>query len=197
MFSLGYVWYFLLSWLPSYLVNERGFSLSAMAVLGSIPFWAMAASSLCSGYASDQLIRRGCNPSTVRKSFLVGGLLLCGTAMAPAALVRDAQLSVALLTAACVALGLFTSNVWAVTQTLAGPLAAGKWTGIQNAIGNLGGVVSPLLTGWIVSVTGSFLLAFLAATAVMLLGSISYLVLVGEIRPLSWLQETQAGEVPA
>lgn len=197
MFSLGYVWYFLLSWLPSYLVNERGFSLSAMAVLGSIPFWAMAASSLCSGYASDQLIRRGCNPSTVRKSFLVGGLLLCGAAMAPAALVRDAQLSVALLTASCVALGLFTSNVWAVTQTLAGPLAAGKWTGIQNAIGNLGGVVSPLLTGWIVSVTGSFLLAFLAATAVMLLGSISYLVLVGEIRPLSWLQETQAGEVPA
>jgi len=54
-----------------------------------------------------------------------------------------------------------------------------------------------LLTGWIVSVTGSFLLAFFAATAVMLLGSISYLVLVGEIRPLSWLPETPDGEVPA
>jgi len=92
---------------------------------------------------------------------------------------------------------MFSSNVWAITQTLAGPLAAGKWTGIQNAIGNLGGVVSPLLTGWIVSLTGSFLLAFLAATAVLLLGTIAYLSLIGEIRPLVWLQETSAQEAVA
>ncbi|HZO52282.1 MAG TPA: MFS transporter [Bryobacteraceae bacterium] len=197
MFSLGYVWYFLLSWLPSYLVNDRGFSLSAMAVLGSIPFWAMAASSLCGGFLSDFLITRGGNPSKVRKSFAGCGLLLCGAAIAPVAFVADARLSVALLTAACVALGMFSSNVWAITQTLAGPLAAGKWTGIQNAIGNLGGVVSPLLTGWIVSLTGSFLLAFLAATAVLLLGTIAYLSLIGEIRPLVWLQETSAQEAVA
>jgi len=46
MFSLGFVWYFLLSWLPSYLVNERGMSMRGMAVLGSLPFWAMGATSL-------------------------------------------------------------------------------------------------------------------------------------------------------
>jgi MFS family permease len=197
MFALGYVWYFLLSWLPSYLVNERGFSLSSMAVLGSIPFWAMAASSLCGGFLSDYLIARGGNPSKVRKTFAGCGLLLCGAAIGPAPFVADARLSVALLTAACVALGMFTSNVWAITQTLAGPLAAGKWTGIQNAIGNLGGVVSPLVTGWIVSLTGSFLLAFLAATAVLLLGAIAYLSLIGEIRTLVWLQETPAREAVA
>lgn len=197
MFSLGYVWYFLLSWLPTYLVSERGFSLASMAVLGSIPFWAMAASSLCGGAVSDLLIRRGADPTKVRKSFVAGGLLLCGAAMAPAALVKSADLSIVLLTASCVALGLFTSNVWAITQTLAGPLAAGKWTGIQNAIGNLGGVVSPWLTGWIVSVTGSFLLAFLAATGVLLLGTISYLSLVGEIRPLEWKQDLMRRKVAA
>jgi MFS family permease len=166
-------------------------------VLGSIPFWAMAASSLCGGFLSDYLITRGGNPSKVRKSFAGCGLLLCGAAIAPVAFVADARLSVALLTAACVALGMFSSNVWAITQTLAGPLAAGKWTGIQNAIGNLGGVVSPLLTGWIVSLTGSFLLAFLAATAVLLLGTIVYLSLIGEIRPLVWLPETPAQEAVA
>jgi MFS family permease len=197
MFALGYVWYFLLSWLPSYLVNERGFSLSAMAIFGSIPFWAMAASSLCGGFLSDYLITRGSNPSKVRKSFAGCGLLLCGAAIAPVAFVGDARLSVALLTAACVALGMFSSNVWAITQTLAGPLAAGKWTGIQNAIGNLGGVVSPLVTGWIVSLTGSFLLAFLAATAVLLLGTTAYLSLIGEIRPLVWLPEAPSQEAAA
>lgn len=117
--------------------------------------------------------------------------------MAPVALVRDADTSVALLTAACVALGMFSSNVWAITQTLAGPLAAGKWTGIQNAIGNLGGVVSPLLTGWIVSLTGSFLLAFLAAAAVLLLGTVAYLSLIGEVRTLVWAAGTPAQEVSA
>ena len=117
--------------------------------------------------------------------------------MAPVAFVADARLAVGLLTAACIALGMFTSNVWAITQTLAGPLAAGKWTGIQNSIGNLGGVVSPLLTGWIVSLTGSFLLAFLAATAVLLLGAIAYLSLIGEIRTVDWPKETPTREAAA
>ena len=59
MFSLGYVNYFLLSWLPSYLVSERGLSMSSMAVLGSIPFLAMAASSVVGGWTSDRWIRAG------------------------------------------------------------------------------------------------------------------------------------------
>src|SRR3712207_1621239 len=49
MFALGYMIYFLLSWLPSYLVSERGLSMTNMALLGSLPFWAMAASSVLSG----------------------------------------------------------------------------------------------------------------------------------------------------
>jgi MFS family permease len=197
MFALGYVWYFLLSWLPSYLVKERGFSLASMAVLGSIPFWAMAVSSLCGGAASDFFIRRGASASTVRKWFVGGGLLLCGAAMAPAALVESATASVTILTAACVALGMFSSNVWAITQTLAGPLAAGKWTGIQNAVGNLGGVVSPLLTGWMVSTTGSFVAPFLTAGGIVVLGTLAYLALVGEIRPLRWTEAELEREAAA
>jgi MFS family permease len=185
-FALGYVWYFLLTWLPTYLVKARGFSMSEMAVLGSIPFWVMAAATLAGGWASDRWIVRGGTPTRVRKTFLVGGLLLCAAAILPVAMVDRAALSVALVTAACLFLGLFTSNVWAVTQTLAGPMAAGKWTGVQNAIGNLGGVVSPLLTGWIVAGTGSFVLAFAAASLTLVGGALSYLFLVPEIRTLSW-----------
>jgi MFS family permease len=67
MFCLGYVWYFLVSWLPSYLVEERGFSKETMAVLGSLPFWAMAVSSLSGGWLSDRWIRSGASPTRVRK----------------------------------------------------------------------------------------------------------------------------------
>jgi MFS family permease len=59
----------------------------------------------------------------------------------------------ALLMVSFASMGVFTSNVWAITQTLAGPEAAGKWTGLQNAIGNVGSVVAPIVTGWIVTTT--------------------------------------------
>ena len=197
MFTLGYVTYFLLSWLPSYLVQERGLSMNAMAVLGSIPFWAMAGATLAGGWTSDRWIRAGADPSRVRRTYAAGGLLLCAATILPAALVTSANASVALITAACVSLGFFTSNVWAITQTLAGPLAAGRWTGIQNGIGNLGGVVSPMLTGWLVAETGSFVLAFAANTAVLLAGAAVYLWIIGSIRPVNWARTGAVSVVTA
>ncbi len=186
MFCLGYVWYFLISWLPSYLVEERGFSKEAMAVLGSLPFWAMALTSLTGGWLSDRWILAGASPTRVRKTFLLVGFGLCAVFMFPAVIVASPQYSVGFLVAACASLGFYTSNVWAVTQTLAGSHAAGKWTGLQNAIGNLGGVVSPALTGWIVTETGSFYLAFGAASIVLLAGMVAYVLLVARIAPLNW-----------
>jgi len=131
----------------------------------------------------------------VRKTFAIGGLLLCCLTLLPAAAVRPPGLSIVLLTVSCSALGLFTSNVWAITQTLAGPRAAGSWTGIQNAIGNVGGVISPLLTGLVVGRTGSYYLAFAMASAMLVLGAASYLVLVGEIVPLQWKEGTTERKV--
>jgi nitrate/nitrite transporter NarK len=189
MFSLGYVWYFLLSWLPSYLVAERGFSMVSMAVLGSLPFFAMAGSSVLAGWLSDRLIAGGAPVTRVRKTFVTAGLLLCCVTLLPAAAVREPNLCIVLLVVSCSALGLFTSNVWAITQTLAGPRTAGSWTGIQNAIGNLGGVISPLLTGIVVQQTGSYYFAFAAASAMLIVGAASYLCLVGPITPLKWTRK--------
>jgi nitrate/nitrite transporter NarK len=104
----------------------------------------------------------------------------------PAAAVREPAVCIVLLVISCSALGLFTSNVWAITQTLAGPQTAGSWTGIQNAIGNLGGVISPLLTGVVVQGSGSYYLAFAMASAMLIVGAMSYLFLVGSISPLKW-----------
>ncbi len=186
MFCLGYAWYFLVSWLPAYLEEDRGFSKTDMAIFGSLPFWAMAVTSLMGGWFSDRWIQAGATPTRVRMTFIVAGFLLCAAFMVPAVMVKEASLCVAFLTAACAALGFYTSNVWAVTQTLAGPAAAGKWTGIQNCIGNLGGVVSPALTGWLVTETGSFTLAFAFSSGVLVLGVGAYIFLVGRVAPLEW-----------
>lgn len=186
MFCLGYAWYFLLSWLPAYLVEERGFSKEDMALFGSLPFWAMAATSLLGGWVSDRWIRAGGTPTRVRKTFLVAGFLLCALFMVVAARASNPNICIAFLTAACAALGFYSSNVWAVTQTLAGTLAAGRWTGLQNCVGNLGGVVSPIVTGLIVTRTGSYGLAFTASAAMLLFGALVYAFLLGRIAPLAW-----------
>ena len=122
----------------------------------------------------------------MRKTFAVTGLLLCAALMLPAALVANQSLSIGFLITSCVSLGMFTSNVWAITQTLAGPDAAGKWTGIQNFVGNLGGVISPVIAGLLVERTGSFFLAFAVSAAVLALGAGCYLVLVPRIELIAW-----------
>ena len=186
MFALGYVWIFLITWLPSYLVRERNYTLQQMAVLGSLPFWGMAVASLAGGWASDLWIARGGTATRVRKTFAVTGLLLCAGLMLPAALVADTRFAAGFLIASCLSLGIFTSNVWAITQTLAGPEAAGKWTGIQNFVGNLGGVISPVVAGLIVEQTRSFFLAFAAAAVILVLGAGCYVFLVPRIEPIEW-----------
>ena len=98
----------------------------------------------------------------------------------PAALAPNVRTAVVLLLFACAAIGLFSSNCWALTQTLAGPEASGRWTGIQNAVGNLGGVLSPFVTGYLVNRNGSFLLPFAIASLMLLLGAAGYFFLVRE-----------------
>jgi MFS transporter, ACS family, D-galactonate transporter len=181
----NYAWYFLLTWLPSYLVRARHYSMERMATLGSIPFWTVAGSAVASGWIADRWIAHGGSPTLVRKTFTVTGLTLA-TLLVPAAFVQSATLSLILLTAACLAFGLFTANLFAVTQTLAGPAAAGKWTGIQNGFGNISGIVAPYVTGWIIAETGSFLYAFVAVGVILLLGAFCYLVVLQEVKPVQW-----------
>jgi MFS family permease len=187
-FCANYGYYFLLTWLPSYLVTERHLSMRMMAVLASLPFWASATASLLAGWTADRWIRRGASPTRARKMFVVSGLTFA-TLMFPAAIVTDLGVSVVLLVGAYCAFGFFSSNHWAITQTLAGQFAAGKWTGLQNGISNTAGVIAPLATGLIVSRTGNYYLAFLSASVILLVGAVCYLLVVGDVAPLRWCTE--------
>jgi cyanate permease len=79
-----------------------------------------------------------------------------------------------------------SSNIWAITQTLAGPAAAGKWTGLQNAFGNLSGIVAPALTGWIVKETNSYVMAFVATAVAASIGGLSFLFVIPKVAPIVW-----------
>jgi MFS family permease len=188
-FCYTYGLYFMLTWLPSYLVNERHISLRLMGMLGSLPFLGSAGLAVVCGWLSDTWIERGGSPTLVRKTFVISGLLL-STAMVPAALVPDLGASMILLCVACAALGMYASNHWAITQTKAGTAAAGMWTGMQNTVGSMAGIIAPAATGIIVERTGSYYWAFVSPAVLALVGVCCYLFMVGKVAPVDWSQRT-------
>jgi MFS family permease len=186
LFCSNYGWYFMLTWLPGYLRMERHYSAETMALAGSLPFWAVAAGAVLGGWLADRWIHRGASPTKVRKAFVVSGLLLSAVFLMPAAVVPNQIFAMGLLVTASFSFGLCSGNTWAITQTLAGPVAAGKWTGLQNCAGNMAGIVAPTVTGLIVKETGSFYFAFLWVCLMFFAAACSYLFIVGRVEPVSW-----------
>jgi MFS family permease len=186
LFGGNYAWYFLLTWIPGYLRMARHYSQHEVAIFGSIPLWVTAVSTLSSGLISDRLIAHGWSASKVRKSFLGTGLL-AATVMLPAALVQNSTVSLLLICIASFGIGIESSNVWATTQRMAGPWAAGRWTGMQNLAGNIPGIIAPSFTGWVVKVSGgSFNAAFVAATMMLLIAFVGYILVIPCVEPIDW-----------
>lgn len=185
LFAINYVWYFMVSWFPFYLQKQRGFSTEKMALLGSLPFVMIAIAATLGGTISDSLISSGKTPTLVRKGFIITGLLT-STVLYPAGIAPDDNISMGLFLFACFAFGFASSNHWAVTQTLAGPSAASKWTGFQNCFGNFAGVAAGWVTGEIVNTYKSFDLAFLAVAAMGIFGALSYAFIIPQLKPIDW-----------
>jgi MFS family permease len=189
LFGVNYVLYFEITWLPFYLMHERHFSLGTMAKIGGLGYLCYAVAAILFGWISDRWIATGATPTLVRKTFTgagVGsaGLLLLGCVLAgPTA-------SVILLLMAFACGGICGSNVWAITQTLAGPKTAGRWTGLQNFFGNLAGVIGPALTGFVIDRTGRFFLAFVIMAVVALMAAFSWICVVGPVKQIAWKQQS-------
>lgn len=188
LFCSNYFWYFLINWLPHYLETERHFSKTKMGIFASLAFLTVAVSSVISGTLSDRWIAHGATPTRVRKTFTGLGLAL-STIILAVAIVRDETAAMVLLMLACLCYGMFASNLFAITQTLAGPHAAGKWTSAQNGFGNIAGFVGPALTGWLVQRTGVFYSSFAVAAAVALTGSAIFVFGIGPIKQIQWERE--------
>lgn len=188
-FTSNYAFYFVITWLPLYLVKSRGFTLPEMAELAGVIYLVYAASAQISGWAADHWMRKGASANRVRKSLIVAGQLGVAAAMLGCAF-GDARVCIASLLAAGVFFGPGTANVYAIGQTLAGPSASGKWVSIQNCLGNFSGILAPLITGFVIDRTGDFFWAFAVACAVTLLGVVAWGVIIPRVAPLAWPQPT-------
>jgi ACS family glucarate transporter-like MFS transporter len=178
-FAYDYAWFVYLTWLPSYLVMERGFSPREMGIYSAIPYVAMSGIILLSGLASDWLIRRGQPEIRVRKMFIIIGLMI-GCLIVAAGMVDDKLTAVWLLTISLCGLGICSPNTWTLTQAVCSKNIVGTVSGIQNFGGNLGGVLAPALTGYIAHTTKSFALALTLAGGILVAGILSYCFLISQ-----------------
>ena len=196
-FCGNYFFYFLLAWLPNYLVGEEKMSIGSMSRLTSAVFLLIAASTLLVGGISDRLIAAGASPTRVRRAAVVGGLGVASSLIGLLFVDRNPPLSLAILAVACVGYGAFASNHWAITQTLAGPAMAGRWSSLQNGVANLSGIVAPWVTGLIVKFHGSARLAFVLTGVVALAGACSWGFLVQRVEPVEWAVSGSPPSPPA
>jgi ACS family D-galactonate transporter-like MFS transporter len=195
-FCGNYFFYFLLSWLPIYLVREEKMTVTAMSRSVAAVFLLIAMATIATGWLSDHLIARGLSPTRVRRSIVVAGLATASSLSALAFLPGHSVVSHSILIIASIGYGVEASNHFAISQTLAGPEMAGRWTSIQNGFANLAGIVAPWLAGMIVQLTGSSRLTFLATGLVALAGSVCWATLVQRVEPVIW-DAGAAAEVPS
>jgi MFS family permease len=183
-FTNNYGFYFLLSWLPLYLVQQRGFSLETMALLATAVYAAQAASALLLGWICDRRVAAGHDEGAACRLLVTGGLTLVGLSILGIALAPNNEVLVLFLLLAGIGSGPCSTNLYAIAQIFAGPRAAGTYVGVQNAVGNVAGIVGPIVTGIIVDRTGSFLNAFIVAAAICGVGALCWAFVVPRIAPL-------------
>ena len=187
-FSSNYSFYFLISWLPTYLVKARGLSINQMGLVGGLLFYTMvAASSVAAGWYSDRMITHGASVNAVRKGFVVYGQLGVGVCLIVCA--GAPALALGSLLVSAVFIGIESGPVYSIAQTLAGPRAAGQWVGVQNFFGNLAGIIAPYATGLMVDRSGHYGWAFLVAGAVTFAGAAAWGWMIPKVEQQAWRDE--------
>ena len=180
-FCFDYFLYLLLTWLPDYLVQVRHLSLMKAGFYSAMPFVVFTLGEAFGGWIGDYLIRRGFDETRARKTIITVALL-SGLLLIPAVVVENPQIAIALIIGACFA-GLAMGNLIAMVQNIAPTREIAAWAGLQNFAGNVGGILAPLVTGLLISRTGSYMPGFVIAALVLVAGLLPYWFVVGDLKP--------------
>jgi sugar phosphate permease len=168
-FTYVYCLWIFLSWLPSYLVDFRHFTLLKAGLFASLPLFAGVVGDTVGGLATDWLLHKTGNTKLARRSVAIVGLLGCACFIVPAALTADAYTAVYCLSGAMFFLECTIGPSWAVPMDVGGE-CSGTVSGMMNMAGNIGGALSPIVFGVLVQF-GSWQAPFIVAAVLLILGA--------------------------
>lgn len=181
--SYNYVFYLLLTWLPSYLSTALHIDLLHSVLYSSVPWLFATFTDLAGGWSADWLIRHGYDASAVRKTFLVCGLAF-GMGILGAGQAHTATRALIWISVSLGGLAAAAPVGWSVPSIIAPRGSVGSVGGIVNFSNQLSGIVAPILTGYIVTATHSYAWVFGIAAIYLLVGIAAYIFLLGRIEPV-------------
>jgi MFS transporter, ACS family, glucarate transporter len=176
---LSYVWYFYVTWFPTYLDTTHGRHLGpiALAVLAGLPLFGGGFGSLIAGFCANALARRIGGIGRARRALGATGFIVAAVCLVASDSARNSPLALALLVGLA---GLFNDFAlpcaWGACMDVGGRFS-GTFSGAMNMMGNLGGFLAPIATGYILDITGRWDLVFYVSSAVYLLGAVSWILL--------------------
>jgi MFS family permease len=172
----AYCSYLFLSWLPSYLQTARHLSLGTTSIYTAVPYATAFVISISMAQISDRFLK-GSGVNTGRRRYFIAGSSLTATLLiASVPFVESVPVLLGMISVAIGCIATNTSQVFALTNDLLpNPKDIGKAMGFEVAAANVIGFTSPIVTGYVIAITGTFNTAFVIAGAVMLLGTTSAL----------------------
>ncbi|MBO0721564.1 MAG: MFS transporter [Blastocatellia bacterium] len=185
---LSYGWYFYITWLPTYLQQARGTSLTRGALLSILPLFFGGIGSMTSGYLATYLEYKTGNVKTVRR-------WLAGIGFFGAAVCLSLSVNISNPLMAMIAMGLasFSNDLamppsWGACMDVGGKYA-GTLSGSMNMMGNLGGAIGPIVVGFVLQATNhNWAVAFYISAAVYLLGIFCWM-FIDPVTPLDEVKE--------
>ncbi|MBF4616377.1 MFS transporter [Curtobacterium sp. VKM Ac-1376] len=183
-FCVNFVSYFFFTWFPTYMINTFHLSILSFGFIGTLPGIAAIIGGFVGGWVSDGMYRRGYSVTTARKVPLVVGML-GSTAIAFAAFSPSVWTAVTLLCVSNFAATGAASALWALPTDVAPSRAhVGTIGGIQNTVSNTAGIIGPIVIGFIMGFSGSFVIPLIVAGVVSLAGALTYAFWLPKIKPL-------------
>jgi ACS family glucarate transporter-like MFS transporter len=180
----AYAVYFFITWYPSYLVEVHHFTLKQLGIVGAIPPFLAIISTWCGGLFSDYLVRRGFGLGVARKIPIIGAMALASTIIF-AAYAETTAVALAFLTLAMCSSAFAAGSVLSLPADVAPtPENVGSIAGLQNFGSQIGGILSPIVTGLLLAADhGSYRLPLITAGSICLIGALVYAFMV-KVEPL-------------
>jgi MFS family permease len=186
--SYNYVFYLLLTWLPSYLSAALHIDLLHSFLYTGVPWLIATATDLfLGGLLVDALVSRGWNAPLVRKVVLIAGTA-CGLGILGAAHAHSATRALAWISLSIGGLSAAAPVGWSIPALIVPRASVGRVGGIVNFVCQASGITAQILTGYIVGATHSYALAFSISAIYLLIGIAGYLILLGRIEPMKTAQ---------
>ncbi|MGR6916812.1 MFS transporter [[Actinomadura] parvosata] len=176
---------FFLTWYPSYLVEDRGFSILELGVFGSIPSLLAVGATIAGGAFSDWLVRRGVPIARARKLPIITGMLLASSIALTMFVDGNVAVMVLLSISNCAHSFAGAAILSLPAEVAPAPSVVGSVAGFQNFGSQIGNIVSPILIGFFLTLSGnSYTGPMLFAGVMAILGTLIYGFVV-KVRPLN------------